>query len=77
VAGWRLTKVTISSVDTTLYPAGGNYFEKGVIMPTTLFIVIFLMIIALLGVLVSWEYKKQQVSRTMRPNILLQPKQDN
>ena len=46
-------------------------------MPTTLFIVIFLMIIALLGVLVSWEYKKQQVSRTMRPNILLQPKQDS
>jgi len=45
-------------------------------MPTTLFVVLFLMILALLGVLVSWEYKKQQGSRTLRPNILLHSKQD-
>ncbi len=42
----------------------------------TLFVVLFLMILALLGVLVFWEYKKQQAVRGLRPNILLQPKQD-
>jgi len=43
-------------------------------LPTVLFFLIFLMIIGLLGILVSWEYKKQQITRTMRPNILLDPK---